>query len=132
MLASVVVSLRTLALAAVAIGVTALFVSNVVSLAGETSPLIWAAAVAAAAAGAGAFVLLAGRPPAFVERLAGPRSGLLPIVAAGIAVLVIGSTPPEGQLVALAFFAGLLLVPIATWAVRTARRPEREPSRRRR
>jgi hypothetical protein len=121
MLASVVVSLRTLVLAAVAIGVTALFVSNVVSLAGETSPLIWAGALAAAALGAGAFVLLAGRPPAFVERLTGPRRGLLPIVAAGIAVLVIGSTPPEGQLVALAFFAGLLAVPVATWAVRGAR-----------
>ena len=108
-------------LAAVALGVTALFVSNVVSLAGETSPSVWAAAVAAAAAGAGAFVLLAGRPPAFVERLTGPRRGLLPIVAAGIAVLVIGSTPPEGQLVALSFFAGLLLVPVATWIVRRGR-----------
>lgn len=108
-------------LAAVGIGVTALFVSNVVSLASETRPLIWAGAVAAAAAGAGAFVLLAGHPPAFVERLTGARSGLLPIVAAGIAVLVIGSAPPEGQLLALAFFAGLLLVPVATWAVRRGR-----------
>jgi hypothetical protein len=56
-----------------------------------------------------------------VERLTGARRGRLPIVAAGIAVLVIGSTPPEGQLVALAFFAGLLAVPVATWAVRGAR-----------
>jgi hypothetical protein len=38
MLASVVVSLRTLVLAAVAIGVAALFASNVVSLVAETSP----------------------------------------------------------------------------------------------
>jgi hypothetical protein len=120
MLASVVVSLRTLVFAAVAIGVTALFVSNVASLAGETSPLVWAGAVAAAAAGAGAFVLLAGRPPAFVERLTGPRRGLLPIVAAGIAVLVIGSTPPEGQLVALSFFAGLLAAAMVAGAARRA------------
>lgn len=111
----------TLVLAAVGLGVAALFVANVLSLAGKTSPLIWAAAGAAALAGAGAFVLLAGRPPAFVERLTGARRGLLPIVAAGIAVLVVGSARPEWQLVALAFFAGLLAVPIGVWAARRLR-----------
>ena len=95
-------------LAVVGLGVTGLFAYNVVSLASDTSPLIWGGAAVAALAGAGVFVLLVGRPPAFVERLTGPRRGLLPIVAAGIAVLVVGSAPPEGQLVALAFFAGLL------------------------
>ena len=113
--------LRTLVLAALALGVAALFVSNLVSLGEETSPLVWAAAGAAALAGAGVYVLLAGHPPALLERLTGPRRGLLPIMAAGLAVLVVGSAPPEGQLVSLAFVAGLLAVPVAGWAIRLAR-----------
>jgi hypothetical protein len=108
-------------LAALGLAVAALFAFNVFALAGDTGPLIWAAAAAAAVAGAGVFVLLLGRPPAFVERLTGVRRGLLPIVAAGVAVLIVGSAPPEGQLVALAFFAGLLMAAIAFSAVRRAR-----------
>jgi hypothetical protein len=118
MLRSVVLGVRTLVLGAVGLAVAALFAFNVASLAGDTGPLIWAAAAAAALAGAGVFVLLLGRPPAFVERLTGARRGLLPIVAAGVAVLVVGSAPAEGQLVALAFFAGLLGAAIAASALR--------------
>jgi hypothetical protein len=118
-----VVSVRTLVLAAVGLGVAALFASNVVSLAGETGPLIWAGSAAAAVAGAGAFLLLLGRPPAIVERLTGPRRGLLPIAAAGIAVLVVGSAPPEGQLVTLAFFAGLLAAAMVASLLRRVRGP---------
>ena len=113
--------MRALVLTVLALGVLALFVRNMVELAGETEPAIWGAAVLAAVAGAGAFLLLAARPPAFVERLTGARRGLLPILAAGLAVVVVTSAPPEGQLVSLAFFAGLLLVPIGVWAVRRGR-----------
>jgi hypothetical protein len=108
-------------LAALGLAVAGLFAFNVLALAGDTSPLIWAAAAAAALAGAGVFVLLLGRPPAFVERLTGARRGLLPIVAAGFAVLVVGSTRPEAQLVSLAFFAGLLAAAIVSSALRRAR-----------
>lgn len=113
--------MRTILLTVLALGVTALFVRNVAALAGETEPLVWAAAGVAAVAGAGAFLLLAARPPAMVERLTGARRGLLPILAAGLAVIVVTSAPPAGQLVSLAFFAGLLVVPIAAWAVRWRR-----------
>jgi len=108
-------------LAALGLGIAALFAFNVVGLAGDTDPLIWAAAAAAALAGAGLFVLLLGRPPAVLERLTGVRRGFLPIAAAGIAALVVGSAPPEGQLVALAFFAGLLAAALSSAALRRAR-----------
>jgi hypothetical protein len=108
-------------LAAAGLAVAGLFAFNVFALAGDTTPLIWAAAVAAALAGAALFVLLLGRPPAVLERLTGARRGLLPIVAAGVAVLVVGSAPPEGQLVALAFFAGLLAAAVVFSALRRAR-----------
>ncbi len=113
--------MRPLVLTVLALGVTALFVRNVVTLAGETEPLVWAAAGLAAAAGSGAFLLLAARPPALVERLTGARRGLLPILAAGLAVVVVTSAPPAGQLVSLAFFAGLLAVPVVAWAARWRR-----------
>jgi hypothetical protein len=100
--------MRTPVLAILGLGVAALYAYNVASLVGETGPLIWAAAGAAAVAGAAAFYGLLARPPAFVERLKGPRGGLLPIAGAGIAVLVVSFSPPEGQLVALSFFAGLI------------------------
>jgi hypothetical protein len=112
---------RALVLTVLALGVVALFVRNMLTLAGETGPLVWVAAALAGAAGAGAFLLLAARPPAFVERLTGARRGLLPILAAGLAVILVTSAPPEGQLVSLAFFAGLLLVPISAWVVRRGR-----------
>ena len=105
-------------LALVALGVAALFALNVVNLAGDTDPLVWVAAAVAALAGAVVFVLLLGHPPAFVERLTGARRGLLPILAAGIAVLVVGSSSAELQLVALSFFAGLLATAIAFSALR--------------
>jgi len=108
-------------LALFALAVAALFAFNVAALAGETHPLIWAAAAAAGIAGAGVFVLLLGRPPAALERLTGVRRGFLPIAAAGVAVLVVGSAPPEGQLVALSFFAGLLAAALAFSARRRAR-----------
>jgi hypothetical protein len=108
-------------LAIAGLALAGLFAFNVVALAGDTGPLIWAAAAAAGLAGAGLFVLLLGRPPAILERLTGPRRGLLPIAAAGFAVLVVGSAPPEGQLVALAFFAGLLAAAIVFSALRRAR-----------
>jgi hypothetical protein len=41
--------------------------------------------------------------------------------AAGIAVLVVGSAPPEAQLVALSFLAGLLGAAIASSALRRTR-----------
>jgi hypothetical protein len=108
-------------LAAFGLAVAALFAFNVYVLADDTDPLIWAAAVAAGLAGAGVFVLLLGRPPAVLERLTGARRGLLPVVAAGIAVLVVGSAPPEGQLLALAFFAGLLGAAVVFSALRRGR-----------
>jgi hypothetical protein len=113
--------LRTPVLAAVGLGVAALFAFNVATLAGETSPLVWVAAAAAAVAGAGAFVLLLWHPPAFVERMTGARRGLWPIAAAGIAVLVVGSSSQELQLVVLSFFAGLLAAAIAYAVTRRAR-----------
>jgi hypothetical protein len=108
-------------LAAVGLAVAVLFAFNVASLADETGPAYWAGAIAAALAGAGAFVVLLWRPPALVERLTGARRGLLPLAAAGIAVLVVGSAPPEAQLVALSFLAGLLGAAIASSALRRAR-----------
>jgi hypothetical protein len=105
--------LRTPVLAVVGLGVAALFALNVVTLAGETNPLVWVAAAAAAFAGAGAFVLLLWHPPEFVEKMTGARRGLFPIAAAGIAVLVVGSSSQELQLVVLSFFAGLLAAAIA-------------------
>ena len=108
-------------LAAFGLAVAGLFAFNVFALAGDTGPLIWAAAAAAAVAGAGLFVVLLGRPPAFVERLTGARRGLLPIVAAGVAVLIVGEAPEEGQLVALSFFAGLLAAAVVFSALRRAR-----------
>jgi hypothetical protein len=113
--------MRVPILAVLGLGVAALFAYNVGSLAGETGALVWAAAAGAAVAGAALWLVLVARPPAIVERLTGPRRGLLPILAAGVAVLVVGSAPPEGQLVALAFFAGLLLAPIGGWALRRVR-----------
>jgi hypothetical protein len=113
-------SLRTPVLALVALGVAALFALNVVTLAGDTDPLVWVAAAVAAVAGAVVFVLLVGHPPAFLDRLTGARRGLLPILAAGIAVLVVGSTSAELQLVVLSFFAGLLAAAIAFSALRRA------------
>jgi hypothetical protein len=107
-------------LAAIGLAVAALFAFNVFALAGDTGPLIWAAAAAAGLAGAGAFVLLLGHPPAVLQRLTGARRGLLPIAAAGFAVLVVGSAPPEGQLVVLAFVAGLLAAAIVFSALRRA------------
>jgi len=103
-----VTSLRTPVLAVVALAVAALFAFNVAALGGETHPLVWVAAVAAALAGAASFVLLLRRPPAFVERMTGARRGLWPIAAAGLAVLVVGSSSQELQLLVLSFFAGLL------------------------
>jgi hypothetical protein len=116
-----VLGVRTLVLGAVGLAVAALFAYNVASLGADTGPLIWTAAAVAALGGAGVFLLLLGRPPAVVERLTGPRRGLLPIVAAGIAVLVVGSAPAEGQLLALAFFAGLLAAAVVASARRRAR-----------
>jgi hypothetical protein len=113
--------MRVPILAVLGLGVAALLAYNVASLASETGALVWVAALGAAVAGAALWLVLAARPPAIVERLTGPRRGLLPILAAGVAVLVVGSAPPEGQLVALAFFAGLLLPPIGGWALRRAR-----------
>jgi hypothetical protein len=113
--------LRTPVLAVVALGVAVLFAFNVATLAGETDPLVWVAAAAAAVAGAGAFVLLLWRPPAFVEKMTGARRGLFPIVAAGIAVLVVGSSSQELQFVVLSFFAGLLATAIAYSLARKAR-----------
>jgi hypothetical protein len=110
--------MRTLVLGAVGLAVAALFAYNVTSLGADTGPLVWAGAAAAALAGAGLFVLLLGRPPAFVERLTGARRGLLPILATGIAVLVVGSAPAEGQLIALAFFAGLVGAAVASSTLR--------------
>ena len=106
-------------LGAVGLAVAALFAFNAVTLAGDTGPAVWAGAVAAAAAGAGLFLALLIRPPALVERLTGPRRGLLPLVAAGVAVLVVSWAPPEGQLVALAFFAGLLGAALVTSRLRS-------------
>ena len=108
-------------LAAVGLGVAALFAFNVATLAGETHPLVWVAAAAAAVAGAGAFVLLLWHPPAFVEKMTGARRGLWPIAAAGIAVLVVSSTSQELQLVVLSFFAGLLATAIAYSLTRRTR-----------
>jgi hypothetical protein len=105
--------LRTPVLAIVGLAVAALFAFNVATLADETHPLIWVAAAAAALAGAGTFVLLLWHPPAFVEKMTGARVGLWPIAAAGIAVLVVGSSSQELQLVVLSFFAGLLAAAIA-------------------
>ena len=113
--------LRRPLLALFGLAVAGLFVFNVASLAGETGPAAWAGAVAAALAGACAYVFLVWRPPAFVERLTGPRRGLLPLLAAGLAVVIVGSAPPEGQLVALSFFAGLLGAVIVSAALRRAR-----------
>jgi hypothetical protein len=56
-----------------------------------------------------------------VERLTGARRGLLPLLAAGVAVVIVGSAPPAGQLAALAFFAGLLGAAFGTSALRRAR-----------
>lgn len=108
-------------LAVVGLGVAALFALNVLALAGDTHPLIWVAAAVAAVAGVAVFALLLGHPPAFVERLTGARRGLLPIAAAGLAVLVVGSSSPELQLVVLSFFAGLLAAAIAFSALGRAR-----------
>jgi hypothetical protein len=115
-------ALRTPVLALLGLALAALFAFNVASLADETGPWIWAAAVAAALAGVGLFVVLLARPPAFVDRLTGARRGLLPIVAAGIAVLIVGSAPAEGQLVALAFCAGVLAA-AGVGSILRARRP---------
>jgi hypothetical protein len=104
-------------LALVGLGVAALFALNVAALGSETHPLVWVAAAAAAVAGAAAFVLLLWHPPAFVDRMTGARRGLWPIAAAGIAVLVIGSSSPELQLVVLSFFAGLLAAAVALSAL---------------
>ena len=114
-------SLRFPVLAVLGLGVAALFALNVVTLAGDTHPLVWVAAAAAAVAGAAAFVLLYARPPAFLDRLTGARRGLLPIVAGGIAVLVVGSSSDELQLVVLSFFAGLLAAAIGFSALRRVR-----------
>ena len=108
-------------LAVIGLAVAALFALNVATLAGDTHPLIWVAAAAAAVAGAAVFVLLLWHPPAFVEKMTGARRGLWPIAAAGIAVLVVGSTSPELQLVVLSFLAGLLATAIAFSALRRAR-----------
>ena len=44
-----------------------------------------------------------------------------PLLAAGVAVVIVGSAPPAGQLAALAFFAGLLGAAFGTSALRRAR-----------
>jgi hypothetical protein len=108
-----VTSLRTPVLAAAALAVAGLFAFNVAALGGETHPLVWVAAVAAGLAGAASFVLLLRRPPAFVERMTGARRGLWPIAAAGVAVLIVGSSSQELQLLVLSFFAGLLAAALA-------------------
>jgi hypothetical protein len=112
-----VASLRTPVLAVLALGVAGLFALNVATLGGETEPLVWVAAVAAGLAGAASFVLLLRRPPAFLERMTGARRGFWPIAAAGMAVLVVGSSSPELQLVVLSFFAGLLAAAIVSSAL---------------
>jgi hypothetical protein len=53
--------------------------------------------------------------------MTGFRRGLWPIAAAGIAVLIVGSSSAELQLVVLSFFAGLLAAAIAFSALRRAR-----------
>ena len=109
--------MRSLLLAVAGLGVGALFVSNVVDLAGDTHPGVWAAAAAAALAGALAYVLLLSRPPRLLDKLArGARRGVLPLAAAGVAVLVIGSESPEGQLISLALFGGFLAAALAATA----------------
>ena len=101
--------MRTFLLLGVATLVGALFARNVVVLGGETHPVVWVAAVLAALAGAFVFVLAAAHPPRFVDRLARRgRGGLLPLVAVGVAVVIVGSASTEGQLVSLALFAGFL------------------------
>ena len=108
-------------LALFAVAVAGLFAFNVVGLAGDTEPLVWAAAIVAGLIGAASFVLLLWHPPAFVDRMTGFRRGLWPIAAAGIAVLIVGSSSAELQLVVLSFFAGLLAAAIAFSALRRAR-----------
>jgi hypothetical protein len=100
---------RSFFLVLVAVLVGALFVRNVIALAGETHPAVWVAAAFAAATGALVFLLILARPPRFLERLAvGFRLGVLPLAAAGVAVLIVGSASTEGQLISLALFAGFL------------------------
>jgi hypothetical protein len=112
---------RRIFLLVVAVLVGVLFVRNVLTLAGETEPVVWVGAGLAAVAGAGLFVLLLARPPAVLERLRGVRGGILPILAAGIAVLVVGSASAEGQLITLSLFAGFLAPAVARSAVRHSR-----------
>jgi hypothetical protein len=112
MLLSVLV--RTFAFLGVAVLVGALFVRNAVSLAGDTHPAVWAAAAFAAATGALLFLLVSARPPRFLDRLArGARRGVLPLVAAAVAVIVVGSASTEGQLISLSLFAGFLATALA-------------------
>jgi hypothetical protein len=112
---------RRLFLLVVALLVGALFVRNVLTLAGETEPVVWVGAGLAAAVGAGLFFVLLSRPPGVLEKLRGVRGGILPILAAGIAVLVVGSASAEGQLISLALFAGFLAPAVARAAVRRPR-----------
>lgn len=99
---------RRLFLLVVGVLVGTLFVRNVLTLGGETDPLVWAGAGVAAVVGAILFFVLLARPPAVLEQLRGVRGGILPILAAGIAVLVVGSASAEGQLISLSLFAGFL------------------------
>ena len=108
------VYLRTFLLLALAVLVVALFVRNVLALAGETHPAVWVASAFAAATGALVFLLLSARPPRFLDRLAqGFRRGLLPLAAAGVAVLIVGSASTAGQLISLSLFAGFLAAAFA-------------------
>ncbi|MEX2210474.1 MAG: hypothetical protein WD689_01740 [Gaiellaceae bacterium] len=113
--------MRTPVLAILGLGIAALFASNVVSLADETGPAIWAGAGAAAIAGAFAFRFLVARPPALLTRLTGRRGLLLPVGAAALAFVVLSSSSEEAQLVSLAFFAGLLSAAIGASARRRGR-----------
>jgi hypothetical protein len=112
---------RRLFLLVVALLVGVLFVRNVLTLADETGPAVWVGAGLAAVVGAGLFFVLLARPPAVLEKLRGVRGGILPILAAGIAVLVVGSASAEGQLISLALFAGFLAPAVARAAVRRPR-----------
>lgn len=113
--------MRRLFLLVVALLVGALFARNVLTLAGETEPVVWVGAGLAAVVGAGLFFVLLSRPPAVLERLRGVRGGILPILAAGIAVLVVGSASAEGKLITLSLFAGFLAPAVGRAIVRRPR-----------